>query len=194
MTYKFFKDTKHFALWINVVAFLLCILWVLFSNYDFFTSKEEKFEFEPIIVFLVSLAAFLSSEFPWNYKKYIFINSNKQNINFNLSENNQRVMIGSDEYSFDLKFGSSGRGSIQIYGIGYGSQNIKGLAIIPNIRNVEDITDFESQNYSAYLTAHTGDFILLKNSFGEYAALQILAADSRSHGREDMVKFSYWIL
>ena len=194
MKYKIFKDTKHFALWINVVACAFSALWFLFSIYNFFISNNENFEFEPIIVFLISLAALLSSEYPWNYKKYTFLNSNKQNINFNLSENNQKVMIGSGENSFDLKFGSSGSGSIHIYGIGFGSQNINSLAIIPNVSNVEDITDFESQSHLSCLTAYIGDFILLKNSFGKYAALRILGADARSHGGEDIVKFSYWIL
>lgn len=191
---RLFKDKKHFALWVGFISFLLSLMWMIYSFVSLAVCPNSSFEFEPIIVFLVSFAAYLSTENPWEYKKYHFINSHKKNKSFIISENNGKLEIGIGDKLFDLSFGTSGRGSVQIKGINYGSQNIKGIAVLPEIVSVEDIDDFNHYNYSNHQTARTGDFVVLNNSFGNYAALRIIHADSRSHGGQDIVKFDYWIL
>jgi hypothetical protein len=109
--------------------------------------------------------------------------------------NNSHFVIGEDECEFDIVFAPSGRGSIQIYGNLHGSQNIEGLTIINNIHNVEEIINIDQHEFSFNVRAYTGNFVLLKNSFGNFAALKIKKALSISHGDEkDSVDFDYWIL
>lgn len=190
----FFKDKKHIALWVGFFAFLLSLMWMTYSLIKTFFCQEATFEFEPIVVFFVSLATYMSSENPWDYKKYHFISSEKKNLQIDFSKNNGKVQIGRNTYLFDIKFSSSGLGSVQVYGMGYESQNIEGLCILKNIDDIEDITDFDNYELSKYVTAYTGDVVLLKNSFNHYAALRILSASARSHGEEDKVQLDYWIL
>lgn len=194
MKKKYFKDKKHFALWVGFISFLLSLTWMLYSLVALAFDPNYSFEFEPIVVFFIAFAAFLSSEKPWEYKRYHFINSHKRDHSFTITDNGGKFEIGSGDKLFDLSFGTSGTGSVQIKGVGYGSQNIKGITIVPGIANVEDINDFNHYNYSTYQRAYAGDFVVLKNSFGNYAALRIVHADARSHGGQDIVKFDYWIL
>ncbi|SSR21835.1 Uncharacterised protein [Acinetobacter baumannii] len=170
-------------------------MWMVYSIVSVVTCPNASFEFEPIIVFLISLGALLTSEYPWDYKKFNFINSSKKGLNFDLSMNNSHLVIGEKELEFDLVFSTAGNGSIHIYGNQYGSQNIQGLSIITGIQNVEDITKFEQYEYSSKVQAFTGNFVLLKNTFGQFAAIKIVRATAISHGAEKSeVDLDYWIL
>ncbi|WP_454666689.1 hypothetical protein [Acinetobacter calcoaceticus] len=195
MKKTYFKDSKHFALWINFVAFLLSLMWMVYSIVRVVTCPNASFEFEPIIVFLISLGALLTAEYPWDYKKFNFINSSKKGLNFDLSMNNSHLVIGEKEFEFDIVFSPAGNGSIHIYGIQHGSQNIQGLSIITGIQNVENVTKFEQYEYSTKVHAFTGNFVLLKNNFGQFAAIKIIKATAITHGAEkNEVDLDYWIL
>ncbi len=116
----------------------------------------------------------------------------KDKITFDYSNNNGKYSIGQNGLLFETKWTNASDTSIHIY---TDPPSIDTLAIVNNIAEISDITGVSTFDFSSRRrTPKENDIIILKNKYGNYAALKIISIkDSSVSGNVDEVVFKYVI-
>jgi hypothetical protein len=98
-----------------------------------------------------------------------------------------------DEYLFETKWTKASGLSIHVY---RDPQSIEGVAVAEDARKLPDIRNASIYNMTSRArTAHEGQFVVLKNVNGYYAAVHVLDVKDRDGAdTEDELVFQYWIL
>jgi pyrimidine deaminase RibD-like protein len=112
---------------------------------------------------------------------------------FNYSDNNGLFTIGRGECTFETKWTKGSDYSIHTYS---DASNLVGVAIAADARSLSEIRDASVYDMSSrFRTPNEGDFVVLKNSSGFFAALRICDVRDRNRSDgEDELTFDYWIL
>ena len=93
-------------------------------------------------------------------------------LEFNYSNNDGRYLIGRDPAVFETKWSKAGDGTIHIYN---DPDTIHGVAIAEGISSFRELVDASKFDFSSRTrTANRGQFVILQNNYGLYAALEIL--------------------
>ncbi len=112
---------------------------------------------------------------------------------FNYSDNNGVFTIGNGECLFETMWTKASDVAIHAYN---DPPSISGVAIALDSCALADICDASIYNMSSRCrTPKEGEFVVLKNNNGRFAALHILDVKDRSRSdKEDELVFDYWIL
>lgn len=103
-------------------------------------------------------------------------------VKFNYENNNGRYMIGEGTMQFELQFSTASNGAINIYN---DPINIEGIALAYGVNSFSDIKDALLFDYTSRArTVKTGEFLILVNKNGFFAALKLGEIKARSHGSE----------
>jgi hypothetical protein len=114
-------------------------------------------------------------------------------VTFDYSGFDGRFCIGADVCPFETMWSKADDMSIHCYN---DPQSIKGVALAPRGAELIDITHASTLDYTSRArTLKEGRIVILQNSNGFFAALQILDVkdDTRSDDRDELT-FRYWIL
>jgi hypothetical protein len=113
-------------------------------------------------------------------------------VGFDYDNNNGRYIIGAGSMQFELAFSRAGNGSIHIYN---NPKSIEGVALAYKAISFADLTDASVFDYtSRSRTPKTGEFIIVANQNGFFAAIKFGDIKSRGHGAErSSVSFEYKI-
>lgn len=113
--------------------------------------------------------------------------------NFDYTNNDGLFTIGNSEYIFDTQWTKATDDSIYLY---KDPHTIEGIAIALDIDLVSDIRDASVYDMSSRVrTISEGQFAILKNTNGYYAAIQIIDVKDKSRSdSQDELDFKYWIL
>jgi hypothetical protein len=111
---------------------------------------------------------------------------------FNYSNNDGFFKIGDGLLGFTTHWSKASNTSIHCYA---DSTNIRGVALAPKDATLESLKRVSSFDYtSRSRTPEIGKFVILQNTYGIYAALQILGIKDDSRGDPiDEIYFKYWI-
>lgn len=108
-------------------------------------------------------------------------------VAFDYRSHDGRFRIGADRAEFETKWSSASGNSIHCYN---DPPTLRGVALAAHAKTVSEIGDASGLDWtSRSRTPSTGQFVVLQNINGFYAALKILAINY-----ENELKFSYWIL
>lgn len=112
-------------------------------------------------------------------------------VTFDYSNNDGKFEIGSGEMRFSTHWSSASDRAIYFYR----SDNAS-IALARNIRTVVEIGDATRYDTSSRTrTPNIGEFVVVRNQDGYYAAIQVLKITSRGrNGDYDSLTFAYWIL
>ncbi len=114
-------------------------------------------------------------------------------VKFDYSSFDGRFCIGADVCHFETMWSKASDTSIHCYN---DPQSIKGIALAPRDAELISITDASTLDYTSRCrTPEVGRIVVLQNSNGFFAALQILDVkdDTRGDDRDELT-FRYWIL
>jgi len=156
----------------NVVT--TCSIAALFGFALWFYYERS---FEPAIGIIVSIGGLSASHWPRKKAKF-----RKQRLSgrvtFDYSKNNSRYIIGNDELKFETAWSKASDDSIHIYN---DPASIEGVALALNKNRISDITNASSYDMSSRSqTPQEGEIVILKNKFGNFAALQIVDIKDRT--------------
>ncbi len=117
----------------------------------------------------------------------------KGKARFNYSDNNGIFTIGNGECLFETKWSKSSDVAIHVYN---NPPSIEGVAIALDAHVFADIRDASIYNISSRnRTPKEGEFVVLKNTMGNFAVLRIDEVRDRDRDdKEDELVFEYWIL
>jgi hypothetical protein len=118
--------------------------------------------------------------------------SSQGKASFNYSNHDGFYRLGEGNYEFLTHWSKASDTTIYCY---RDSTNVE-VALAPKDIRLQDITDASLLNFSSRVrSAQLGEFVVLENHAGRYAAVKILKIqdDSRGHP-EDLLVFDYWIL
>ena len=145
--------------------------------------------FEPAIGFVLILGAILSS---WKFGSKYKENRLKGNILFDYSNNNGVYKIGVDQLIFETQWSKASNHSIHSYN---DPPSISGVAIASNkyqISDIEDASEFDFSSRSRTVKEH--EIIIVKNIYGNYAAIKILEIKDSTRGDDrDELRYEYVI-
>lgn len=112
---------------------------------------------------------------------------------FNYSSYNGRFRIGDGVCLFEPKWSKASGTSIHCY---TDAPSIRGVALAPRGATLADITDASALDFTSRTrTPEEGRLVVLHNTNGFYAALQILDVKDDTRGdATDELTFRYWIL
>jgi hypothetical protein len=112
---------------------------------------------------------------------------------FNYSNNNGRFRIGEGNVEFETIWSKASDTSIHCY---TDTPSIRGVALAPRGASLHDITNASQFDFTSRVrTAREGNFVILQNHNGFYAALEILDIKDDNRGDDaDQLTFRYWIL
>lgn len=113
---------------------------------------------------------------------------------FDYESYNGRYVIGDGPLSFETHWTTAGDGSIHAYN---DAPSIQGIAIANGAGSIADIVNAAQYDFTSRIRSpRVGEFLILRNSHGFYAALKILEATPRvsSNGGTAMLRFFYIIL
>jgi hypothetical protein len=171
----------------RTVVLVLSIAFIVVGGIWFLISPN----FGPVIAVLSGTIGLLKTWWPRINKRYAHKRL-KGRISFDYSNNDGRYSIGQDEFLFETAWSKAGDTSIHIYN---DPPSIDVLAVVKNKPQVSDITDASSFDFSSRVrTPEEGDIIILKNKYGNYAALKVMGIkDSSRSDTVDEVTFEYVI-
>ncbi len=114
-------------------------------------------------------------------------------VTFDYASHNGRFRIGDGAHLFETIWSRAGRKSIYCY---TDTPSIRGVALAPRGASLTDITDASALDFTSRVRmAEEGRFVVVQNTNGFYAALEIV--DVKDDNRGDPVSelaFRYWIL
>ncbi len=138
--------------------------------------------FEPAIGFVISIGALATKYWPKKVVKYSS-KKLKGRETFDYSNNNGRYVIGKNELKFETAWSKASDDSIHVYN---DPSSIKGVALVKGISAINLISDATSYDFSSRSrTPQEGDILVFENSFGNYAAVQVV--DIKDDTRSDSV-------
>ena len=172
------KFQKKITFITSIVATIGFVIW-------FYNERT----FEPAIGLIVSLGGMISS-FTINqeYKK----NRLKGEVKFDYSNNNGIYIIGENELTFETKWSKASDQSIHLYN---DPSVISGIAIADNIYEIKNVKDASQYDFSSRSrTVEKHGIAILKNKYGNFAAIKILEITDNSRGAlKDELYFKYLI-
>jgi len=174
------KTQKTIVLICSILAFIGFGLWFYFDR-----------GFEPAIGIILGIAGFASLGFPQAKKKYKKERL-KWKVTFDYSNNNGNYFIGKDEMLFETHWTKASDTSIHLY---KDPPSIQGVAIAQNKARIKDIKDASEYDMSSRSrTISESEIAILKNNFGNYAAIRILdIKDNTRNDNRDELHFEYVI-
>jgi hypothetical protein len=112
---------------------------------------------------------------------------------FNYSSYNGRFRIGDGLYLFETQWTKRSNTTIYCY---TDISSVRGVALAPRGTGLSDITDASALDFTSRTrTAEEGRFVVLQNTNGFYAALQVIEVKDDAQGDNcDEITFNYWIL
>ncbi len=112
---------------------------------------------------------------------------------FNYTDNDGLFTIGHGEWLFETQWTKASDVAIYVY---KDPPSIAGVAVALDAKVLSDICDASVYNMSSRCrTPKEGEFVVLKNMSGYFAALHILEVKDRDRSdTEDELVFEYWIL
>lgn len=112
---------------------------------------------------------------------------------FNYANHNGHFRIGDGYLEFDTRWTSASNSAIHCY---TDSTNLRGIALAPRGIEVSQLPDVGQLDFTSRVrTPEIGRIVVLQNTSGVFAALQIIAIQHHGHGdQEDRLHFRYWIL
>ena len=112
---------------------------------------------------------------------------------FNYTDNDGLFTIGHGEWLFETMWTKASDVAIYVYN---DPPSIAGVAVALDARNVSDLRDASVYNMSSRTrTPREGQFVVLRNVNGYFAAIQIQDIKDRDRSdTEDELVFQYWIL
>jgi hypothetical protein len=164
----------------SIVALIGFALWFYFEP-----------SFEPAIGVIASFGGLAASHWPRKKAKY----RNQQlsgHVTFDYSNNNGRFVIGNGKLKFETAWSKASDDSIYVYN---DPASIEDVALAVNKNRISDITDASSYDMSSRTrTPQEGEIVILKNKFGNFAALQIVDIKDRTRSDNcDELTFEYKI-
>jgi hypothetical protein len=111
---------------------------------------------------------------------------------FDYSAYNGRYIIGNGPLTFETEWSKASDDSIHTYN---DPSTINGIAIARDCRAIKDVVDATKYDFSSRSrTPKNGDILILRNTDGFYAAVQILDIKDETRGDDrDELRFSYII-
>jgi hypothetical protein len=174
------KPQKTIVFACSILAFIGFGLWLYFDR-----------SFEPAIGIIVSLGGFASLGYPQAKKKYKKERL-KGKVTFDYSNNNGSYFIGKDEMLFETSWSKASDTSIHLY---KDPPSIQGVAIAQNkarIKDIKDATEFDMSSRAR--TINESEIAILKNNYGNYAAIRIIdIKDNSRNDDRDELNFEYVI-
>jgi hypothetical protein len=108
-------------------------------------------------------------------------------VAFDFRSHDGNFRIGSERMEFETKWSSSDDSSIHCYNY---SPSIRGVALADGAASIVEVGDAATLDFtSSSRTPNVGQFVVLQNTNGFYAALQIVEVQYKG-----WLKFNYWIL
>jgi len=119
--------------------------------------------------------------------------SNQGTATFNYSNFNGRYRIGERLYEFETKWSKASNTSIYCY---TDAASLRGVALAARGATLADITDASALDFTSRVrTAEKGRFVVIQNTNGFFAAVQIIDVKDDTRGdAADALTFRYWIL
>jgi hypothetical protein len=113
-------------------------------------------------------------------------------VTFDYSNNDGNFEIGAGELCFATHWSSASEKAIHCYRSG----NLTSIALVRNIGAVVEIGDATQYDTSSRTrTPDIGEFVVVRNRNGYYAAIQVRKITYRGrNGAHDSLTFAYWIL
>jgi len=113
-------------------------------------------------------------------------------VTFDYSNNNGKYIIGNDELLFETAWSKASGDSIYIIN---DPPSIKGVALAIGKHRISDIINASSYDMTSRTrTPQEGEIVILKNRFGNYAALKIIDIKDRTRSDDrDELTFEYVI-
>ncbi|MBD2683088.1 MULTISPECIES: hypothetical protein [Nostoc] len=113
-------------------------------------------------------------------------------VSFNYSHHDGFYRLGDGNYEFLTHWSKASDTTIHCY---QDATNVS-VALAPKNTRLQDITDASLYNFTSRVRSpEIGQFVLLENHSGRYAAVNILKIQDDSRGdSEDLLVFDYWIL
>ena len=113
-------------------------------------------------------------------------------VTFDYSNNNGKYIIGNNELLFETAWSKASDDSIYILN---DPASIKGVALALGKHRITDINDASSYDMTSRTrTPQEGEIVILKNRFGNYAALKIIDIKDRTRSDDrDELTFEYVI-
>lgn len=111
------------------------------------------------------------------------------------ADHDGRALIGEGDTSFETRWSQSSAESVYVYN---DPSSIRGVAIAPNIRSVEDVTETIASglNYTSRTRSpREGQVVVFENTAGRFLAVEVVDVRSEGHGdKEDRLFLRYAIL
>lgn len=165
--------------YISFSAVPLSILWFIMDP-----------SIEPIIVGLYGVNGVIGQGLPWKKNKYSSLRS-KDIISFNYNKNNNKFEFGKDDVYFETKWSTGSDTCIHAYA---SAPSIQAVAVVSDKANINQIQDVTNYEFTDHETPQKGEILLLRNRFGNYAALKILSIKDRTrHDDTDELTVEYVI-
>jgi hypothetical protein len=171
---------KNVVTFCSIAVLIGCALWLYFEP-----------SFEPAIGVVASIGSLAASH--WPRKKVNYTNQRLSGrVTFDYSNNNGRYIIGNKELMFETAWSKASDDSIHIYN---DPASIEGVALAIGKHHISDITNASSNDMSSRSrTPQEGDIVILKNRFGNFAALMINDIKDRTRSdNRDKLTFDYVI-
>ncbi len=117
----------------------------------------------------------------------------KGTVSFDYSTNNGRIKIGEFPFDFEIMWTKASSDAIHIYN---DPPSIDSVGVARGIASFEEIRDISNIDFSSRAqTPQEGDFVILKNKRGYFAALRIMDIKDNTRSDDiDEVKFEFRIL
>jgi hypothetical protein len=142
-----------------------------------------------IIVLVSTIAISFSHQTIADISKWVISGSES----FDYSNNNGRRSIGDDPYYFESAWSICSSTCIWTYN---DPASIVGVALALGVSQASQITDASTYDMSSRTRrAQEGEFVILKNTGGYFAALKIIQVEDRTRPPDsaDMLTFEYYI-
>lgn len=120
--------------------------------------------------------------------------SNLGDAAFDYENYDGRYVLGEGDLSFETRWSAAGFGEIHAYNDG---PSIQGIAIANGAKNLTDIVDASQYDFTSRTrTPRVGEYLVLRNVHGFYAALKILQVVPREDSDDgaSLLRFLYIIL
>lgn len=169
------------------VFVLLCSILVLIGASWWFVKDRSP---EPAVVFVAGLASLATIYWPSfaRYKR----RRKRDRATFDYSLNNGIFEIGSGELRFETQWSKASDVSIYIY---RDRPSVAGIALAPGASRISDVRDASRYEMSSRTVCpREGEVVVLKNNFGNYAALRVVDVQDRTRSDpKDELTFEYAI-
>lgn len=112
---------------------------------------------------------------------------------FDYTNNDGVFTIGHSDFLFETQWSKASDVSIHVYN---NPPSVQGIAVAIDAKTLQDIKDRTIYDMSSRArTVKEGQFVVLKNTQGHYATLQVLdVKDQTQADSHDELTFKYWIL